>query len=87
MGFALWLTSDLAWAQGTHEYKPMGAAVIARSNLFHARDFDRYRRAPDRLDPAFAGLFASLGDVNAHLRSHSKRKNLRARPKRTRAVI
>lgn len=67
MGYALWLTGDTAWAQGTHEYKPMGAAVIARSSLFRARDFSPKRRAPRRDAEGFAGLFASLEDVNRYL--------------------
>ena len=40
MGFYLWLDDDLAWAQGTYEYRPMGTAVIAASDLFRRRDFD-----------------------------------------------
>jgi hypothetical protein len=80
MGFALWLTADLAWAQGTHEYKPMGAAVVARSGLFRARDFSPKRRPPARNAEGFAGLFASLEDVNRHLirgRSQGEKKNRR----------
>ena len=46
MGFALWIDSDCVWAQGTHEYKPMGAAVIARvTDLFRQQDFVSGRRA------------------------------------------
>jgi hypothetical protein len=31
MGFAVWIDrrNSLAWAQGTHEYRPMGTAVIS----------------------------------------------------------
>ena len=29
VGFYLWLDRDLAWAQGTYEYRPMGTAVIS----------------------------------------------------------
>ena len=80
MGFALWIEIDerspgsgLAWAQGTHEYKPMGAAVIAITDQFLERDFSRKRRCPPRLDHSFVGLFASLPDVNRYLRrSHSQ---------------
>lgn len=67
MGFALWLIEQEAWAAGTHEYKPMGTAVIARSQLFRARDFSRLRRSPSRRGQGFEGLFASLEDVNRHL--------------------
>jgi hypothetical protein len=68
MGFALWLRDGAAWAQGTHEYKPMGAAVIAETQLFRARDFSRRRVAPARKAEGFQGLFASLEDLNAYLR-------------------
>jgi hypothetical protein len=68
MGFALWMEDELAWAQGTHEYKPMGTAVVAASDVFRPRDFRRARRAPRRTAQSFIGLFASLEDVNRHLR-------------------
>jgi len=67
MGFALWLDEELAWAQGTHEYRPMGIAVIHAGGVFTARDFRPSLRAPSRLDPRFAGFFASLGEMNAWL--------------------
>jgi hypothetical protein len=38
MGFYLWIDRDLAWAQGTYEYRPMGAAVIAASGAFECRE-------------------------------------------------
>lgn len=68
MGFALWLKDGSAWAQGTHEYKPMGAAVISETQLFRPRDFSRRRPAPARKSEGFQGLFASLEDLNAYLR-------------------
>lgn len=67
MGFALWTSNDEAIAAGTHEYRPMGCAVIARNGQFRARDFRRDRRAPDRRSPAFIGLFGSLEEVNVYL--------------------
>ncbi len=36
MGFALWLDDELAWAQGTHEYRPMGTAVIHAGGVIYA---------------------------------------------------
>src|SRR5262245_9940658 len=80
MGFALWIDSQngTAWAQGTHEYRPMGTAVIARTDLFQHRDFHQSRRRPGRLSGAFVGFFGSLEEVNAELRSGSRR--LRATP-------
>ena len=67
MGFALWLIDREAWASGTHEYQPMGTAVIAATQLFRARDFSRLRKAPSRRATGFEGLFASLEDLNRHL--------------------
>jgi hypothetical protein len=63
VGFALWTADGLAWAQGTHEYKPMGVAVISRTDLFRPRDFDPRRRAPEGR-AAYVGLFASMVDLN-----------------------
>jgi len=78
MGFALWIDDTIAWAEGTHEYRPLGAGVIASSSQFVERDFRP--RAPRRRqnDPAFAGFFGSLMEVNAHL---ARRRNGRALPK------
>ena len=78
MAFALWIDDDLAWAQGTHEYRALGAAVIASSDLFTARAFSTERRGPPREKPTFAGLFSSIGDMNRHL--------LRERAQRNRAA-
>jgi hypothetical protein len=81
MGFAVWIDTrrSLAWAQGTHEYRPMGTAVIAASDQFRHRDFEQRRRRPGDLDTAFAGFFGSLEEVNARLRSSPSWK-LRSTP-------
>lgn len=80
MGFALWLSDDEAWAQGTHEYRPMGCAVIARNGQFRAPDFSRYRRCPDRRSPLFVGLFGSLEEVNVFLhRGRPRSPDIRTR--------
>ncbi|MCS7042012.1 MAG: hypothetical protein N2036_10285 [Bryobacteraceae bacterium] len=79
MGFALWLDGDLAWAQGTHEYRPMGAAVIHSGGIFTPRDFRPSLRAPSRFDPRFAGFFASLGEMNAWLAQRRKRRSQQLR--------
>ena len=68
MGFALWIEGDLARAQGLHEYRPMGVAAVAITDRFRPRDFRADRPAPTRTGRHYAGLFASLGEVNAHLR-------------------
>jgi len=68
MGFYLWIDRDVAWAQGTYEYRPMGAAVIAKSDLFRRRDFSPRRKLAPTRDAEYVGQFASLGHLNAHLR-------------------
>ena len=79
MGFALWIDerNGLAWAQGTHEYRPMGAAVISATDLFRARDFRPWRRSPRHLRKSFAGFFGSLEELNVRLRL---RRSWRLRP-------
>jgi hypothetical protein len=81
MGFALWIDSKpgLAWVQGTHEYRPLGAAVISFTDLFRPRDFRQARRRPSHLNHAFVGFFGSLEEVNVCLRSEIPSK-LRATP-------
>lgn len=76
MGFALWIdsASRLAWAQGTHEYRPMGMAVVAVSDQFRHRDFGKTRLRPPGLENSFAGFFASLEDLNASLRAEPRWK-------------
>lgn len=61
------MDDDVVWAEGTHEYRPMGAAVIAATDLFRVRDFQA--RRPMRADRGrdFAGYFASLGELNDYL--------------------
>ena len=71
MGFYLWTDEELAWAQGTYEYRPMGTAVIATSDLFRRRDFDARRKAP-LMTGQYAGHFASLGHMNTHLKERRK---------------
>jgi hypothetical protein len=86
MGFAVWLDapSGLAWAQGTQEYRPMGAAVIAITGQFRHRDFHARRGRPVHLTNNFAGFFGSLEEVNEFLRARShatvKRKRLTTPP-------
>ncbi|MGC8761757.1 MAG: hypothetical protein ACP5UT_17865 [Bryobacteraceae bacterium] len=88
MGFALWLDEELAWAQGTHEYRPMGAAVIHAGGIFTPRDFRPSLLAPGRHDPRFAGFFASLGEMNAWLvRQRRRSPSQRLRKKSGRREI
>jgi len=75
MGFALWIRDDEAIAQGTHEYRPMGVAVIGVRGVFTPRDFRRNRRALTRTDPSLAGYFASLGEMNDFLKKLGARSS------------
>jgi hypothetical protein len=68
MGFYLWVAEDLAWAQGTYEYRPMGTAVVAVSDLFTRRDFDPRRKTRPPATARYLGQFASLGHVNIALK-------------------
>ena len=72
MGFALWTSGGLAWAQGTHEYRPMGVAVVSTTDLFRARDFSPRRPIP-RDATGYVGLFASIVDLNAWLEAKRRR--------------
>ena len=76
MGFALWLDDEnrLAWAQGTQEYRPMGAAVIAITGQFRNLDFHQTQTRPSHLGGAFVGFFGSLEEVNQFLHSRPKIK-------------
>ena len=90
MGFVLWMERETAWAAGAHEYRPIGAAVIAATDLFSPRDFSPARRPPSRSAESFCGLFASLGELNAYLagsRSRRKRNRRAAIPRRLISVI
>lgn len=79
MGFGLWidLENGIAWAQGTHEYRPMGAAAISSTDRFRPRDFKQMRRRPKSLENSFAGFFGSLEEVNVRLRSRATWKTTR----------
>jgi hypothetical protein len=76
MGFALWIDAgaELAWAQGTHEYRPMGTAVVAKTDQFRHRDFTQKRKRPRHLEESFVGFFGSLEDLNARLRERAEWK-------------
>jgi hypothetical protein len=76
MGFGLWIDKRrrLAWAQGAHEYRPMGVAVISATDVFRPRDFDRRRSRPAELRGSFVGFFGSLEEVNHYLQARRTRK-------------
>jgi hypothetical protein len=79
MAFALWIDASqgLAWAQGTHEYRPMGVAVLSATDQFRVSDFDATRRIPRELRRQFAGFYGSLEEVNIGLKQPLR---LRATP-------
>lgn len=87
MGFALWIDGDVACAQGTHEYRPMGVAFVGVRTRFTARDFRPLRLARSRDPRTFEGFFASIGHLNEYLekrmwsgrRSQVLKKKLRTR--------
>lgn len=90
MGFALWIDGDVACAQGTHEYRPLGVAVISVTDLFSHRDFRPRRGSRPRDGAAFVGLFASLAHVNRFLlklRSHGKQKKIRQASRRLLSIV
>jgi hypothetical protein len=68
MGFALWHQKPLLYCAGTHEYRPMGTAVIGDQGVFQARDFSQARKSPIRGKEGFVGYFASLNEVNYYLK-------------------
>jgi hypothetical protein len=68
MGFALWVKDGIARAEGTHEYRPMGIAVISCTDLFRARDFRPRRSQVEVSDCDFAGYFASIHHLNHFLK-------------------
>ena len=79
MGFYLWLDGDKAWAQGTYEYRAMGAAVISASDLFRNRDFSQRRRPRPGAGAEYAGQFASIGHLNQQLQQRRKSPGRRSR--------
>jgi hypothetical protein len=74
MGFYLWTDGEVAWAQGTYEYRPMGIAIIAATDLFRRRDFDPRRKIPAPPTAEFLGQFASLGHLNLQLTERRRRR-------------
>lgn len=76
MGFAVWIDERerVVWAQGTHEYRPMGTAVVAMLDQFRPRDFRQSLKRPLSLQPYFAGFFGSLETVNEYLRDDKDRR-------------
>jgi len=72
LGFHLWIDGELAWAQGSYEYRPMGTAVISASDLFRRRDFDIRRKLRAPRGAEYLGQFASLGQLNGELQERRR---------------
>jgi hypothetical protein len=68
--------------QGTYEYRPMGAAVIAASGTFECRDFSSRRRVETSRAARFLGQFASLGHLNLELAGQRRRRRVAIRRSR-----
>ncbi len=78
MGFALYIGKGISWARGTHEYRPMGVAIISATDYFRARDFHPARRCPSRNEQSFQGYFASIGQMNDHLIANRRRTGVKS---------
>ncbi|HUQ95800.1 MAG TPA: hypothetical protein VM120_29245 [Bryobacteraceae bacterium] len=88
MGFALWMRDELTWAMGTHEYRPMGIAIISASDYFRPRDFHRRHQLPSRDRSAFVGFFASIDHLNQRIESERRlRKGGKKRVRRLSAGV
>jgi hypothetical protein len=89
MGWAVWTdeSEGTAWAQGTHEYRPAGAAVIALTDQFRPRDFRPQVRHPERLEAGFRGFFGSLEEVNRYLRRGRRTSSRGTSSRRTPAQV
>lgn len=85
MAFVLWIDDQLAWAQGRHECRAMGAAVIAVSDRFRQRDFRIDVICPPRDAPSYVGMFASLSEVNRYLAQINRTPQRRSQGKSRRA--
>lgn len=57
---------------GTHEYRPMGVAIISSTDYFRPRDFHPRKQLPSRERAAFIGFFASIDHLNQQLRQRKK---------------
>lgn len=82
MGYALWVDGELAYAEGTHEYRAWGSAVVGLRTQFRLKDFRPRRGKRARAGQGFIGLFPSLEELNIYLRVQNKKGN--DRPKRHR---
>jgi hypothetical protein len=68
MGYALWVDGELAYAEGTHEYRAWGSAVVGMRTQFRLKDFRPQRGKRPRQGKEFIGLFPSLEELNIYLR-------------------
>jgi len=82
LGFAVWMDEQdkVVWAQGTHEYRPMGSAVIALHGQFRPRDFRQSLKRPPSLSKQFVGFFGSLEEVNHYVSDDKKERRYRRTP-------
>jgi hypothetical protein len=76
MGYALWLDGELAYAEGTHEYRAWGSAVVGMCTQFRLKDFRPQRGKRLRQGKEFVGLFPSLEEVNIYLKVQNKNRGI-----------
>jgi hypothetical protein len=80
MGFACWIDAEtgLAWAQGTHEYRPMGMRGDRIDRPVPASRFPGFPASTRPSAPrSFVGFFGSLEEVNVRLRAQAPWKRRR----------
>jgi|GEM_PF-2436943 len=87
MGYALWIDGDLAWAEGAHEYRAWGTAVVSARTGFRLRDFRRRVGKRERRGEPFVGLFPSLEELNYYLRTRQRRGGGRTKLQRYPAFL
>ncbi len=82
MGFALWIDEQeqVVWAQGTHEYRPMGSAAIALRGRFRHADFRQSLKRPAEVSAYFVGFFGSLEEVNHFVSDDGSKRRYRRTP-------
>lgn len=87
MGYALWIDEELACAEGAHEYRAWGTAIVGVKTQFRLKDFRRTPGKRAREGKEFVGLFASLEEVNRFLRECSAGTGKRRNAARLRTIV
>ncbi|MDZ7638456.1 MAG: hypothetical protein U5J83_09450 [Bryobacterales bacterium] len=72
----------MAYAEGTHEYRAWGSAVVGVRTQFRLKDFRLHAGKRPRLGKEFVGLFPSLEEVNIYLKTNKRNKPFVVAPRR-----